>query len=66
MANNIKVVVLGGDTRTLDGVRTVRDVKEKTQTHNYTAAVQGVPAGDNQELQDGQTVALSLQQKGGC
>ena len=65
MANSIRVIVLGGDTRTLDSVETVGEVKERTQTHPYTAAVNGIPAGDSQGLLDGQTVTLSLQQKGG-
>lgn len=65
MANSIRVIVLGGDTRTLDGVETVGQVKERTQTLTYTAAVNGVPAGDSQVLSDSQTVTLSLQQKGG-
>lgn len=66
MANNIRVIVLGGESKTMDGVSDVRSVKERTNTQNYTASVQGVPASDTQQLSDGQTVTLSMQQKGGC
>lgn len=65
MANSIRVIVLGGDTRMMDGLDTVGDVKERTQTLTYTAAVDGIPASDTQALRDGQTVSLSMQQKGG-
>lgn len=65
MANNVKVIVLGGETKTMDGVRTVADVKERTNTQTYTAAVQGNPSSDGQALRDGDTVTLSMQQKGG-
>ena len=66
MANNIVAQVLGGEKKVLDGCETVGDVKMKLNASGYTASINGEPARDADELNDGDFVSLSQAVKGGC
>jgi sulfur carrier protein ThiS len=66
MARNIIAQVSGGTKQVLEGMQTVGDVKRKLGlTEGYTAAVNGDPAGDDDELAEGDMVTLSKAVKGG-
>jgi hydrogenase maturation factor len=66
MANKVTVQVLGGDTKVIDGVETVRDVKTMFNVPSYAATINGDPATDEEGLEDFSFVALSPAVKGGC
>lgn len=66
MAQNVVAQILGGSKQVLDSVQTVMDVKNKTNTATgYTATVNGDPANDSYQLEDGDFVSLSQAVKGG-
>lgn len=65
MANNVVAQVLGGEKKVLDNVNTVGDVKEELGAEAYTASVNGDPAKNDYQLDDGDFVSLSQAVKGG-
>lgn len=65
MAKNVVVQVLGGSKQVLDGATTVSDVKRQLGVDKYSASINGEPASDHQQLEDGDFVSLSQAVKGG-
>lgn len=64
MANKVTVQVIGATPQILDGVCTVKDVKEKLGLGSYAAKVNGSPARDDDRLNDYAFVSLSEAVKG--
>lgn len=66
MSNNVIGQVAGGEKKILDNVHTVADVKRSLNvSEGYTAAINGDPAEDNDDVSDGDFVSLSKAVKGG-
>lgn len=65
MANNVMAQVLGGEKKVLDGVVTVKDVKDRLGAPTHTAFVNNEPQSDSYYLKDRDFVSLSQAVKGG-
>ncbi len=66
MANNVVAQVVGGDKKVLDNVSTLSEVKSKLGYPTYTGSINGEPAADHDDLDDGDFVSLSQPIKAGC
>lgn len=66
MASKITVqVVGGGSAQVFDGLDTIAEIKTKLGLPNHTAAINGDPASDSEQLDDYSFVQLSPPVKGG-
>lgn len=68
MASKVTAQVIGGQAKTLDGVRTVRDVAQEIGLSGETrqVTVNGEPASYTTELKDYAFVYFTDAKKGGC
>ena len=65
MAQNVIGQATGGEKKVFDNVSTVSEIREKMSlASNYIASVNGEPADDDYELEDGDFVTLSEKVKG--
>lgn len=55
---------IGGKPQLVQDVATVGDIKAKLALTNYAATINGEPAEDGDELEDGQFVTFAPQVKG--
>ncbi len=65
MANKVTVQVVGGQSKTLDGVNTIADVKRALNLPNHTATLNGDSASPETQLSDYNFVHLAPAVKGG-
>lgn len=66
MSKNVIAQISGGNKQVIDDVDTVRDVKRKLGAETgYTAAINGDPAEDTEEVNEGDFVTLAKAVKGG-
>ena len=65
MANNVIAQILGGEKQVLDNVATIADVKQRLQSPTYSATLNGDPASDADDVQEGDFVSLAQAVKGG-
>jgi sulfur carrier protein ThiS len=66
MSKNIIVQVAGGNKQVLDDVYTIAQVKAKLSlSGNYTVSINGEPAQDSDDLNEGDFVSFAQSVKGG-
>jgi hypothetical protein len=66
MAKKITTQVSGGETKTLERVETVADVRRELDLDDtYSASINGEPASDDEELEDYNFVSFAPSVKGG-
>lgn len=67
MATNVIGHVIGADKQVFDGVDTVADVKKKLgiEGQTFAATVNGEPAEDSDEVNEGDYVTFARAVKGG-
>ncbi len=65
MANKVTVQVVGGQSKTLDNVSSIADVKRALNLPNHTATLNGDTASSDTQLENYSFVHLAPAVKGG-